>query len=214
MAKSLTDIASMLRELKESQQATLKLLTQPSQSSQPPQVPAKHCGIFSWWRDNQQGRWNSNQQPKYCQPYNNNNPPQNSQNSRKPYLSNTNSHPSYKDTIRAFHQENKEMREATKRTEAQISHLTDLLTKLTNQVLSSTSTPPPPPNPSPLPSQPLPNPKERINVVKEGDEEKEEKRARTEWLLELMAKVNGLVDPDDEDWWDESDEEDEEDLEE
>ncbi|MED6163933.1 hypothetical protein PIB30_084873 [Stylosanthes scabra] len=68
-----------------------------------------------------------------------------------------------------------------------------------------------PPNPSPLPSQTLPNPKGGINVVKKGDEEKEERRARTEWLLELMAEVDGLVDPDDEDWWDESDEEDEED---
>ncbi|MED6189697.1 hypothetical protein PIB30_098572, partial [Stylosanthes scabra] len=103
---------------------------------------------------------------------------------------------------------------ATKRTIAQISHLIDLLTKLTNQVLSSTSTPPPPPNPSPLPSQPLPNPKGGISVVKKGDEEKEERIARTEWLLELMAKVDGLVDPDDEDWWDESDKEDEEDPEE
>ncbi|MED6188922.1 hypothetical protein PIB30_090613, partial [Stylosanthes scabra] len=171
------------------------------------------------WRDNQQGRWNSNQQPEYRQPYNNNNPPQNSQNSRyqpphsrQPYPSNTNSQPSYEDTIRAFHQESKEMRDATKRTEAQISHLTDLLTKLTIQVLPSTSTPPPPPNPSPLPSQPLPNPKGGgINVVKKGDEEKEERRSRIEWLLELMAEVDGLVDPDDEDWWDESDEEDEED---
>ncbi|MED6175252.1 hypothetical protein PIB30_076647 [Stylosanthes scabra] len=77
--------------------------------------------------------------------------------------------------------------------------LTDLLTKLTNQVLPSTSTLPPP-NPSPLPSQPLPNPKGGINVVKKGDEEKEGRRSRTEWLLELMAGVDGLVDPDDEDW--------------
>ncbi|MED6115262.1 hypothetical protein PIB30_088746 [Stylosanthes scabra] len=91
-------------------------------------------------------------------------------------------------------------------------HLTNLLTKLTNQVIPSTSTPPP--NPSPLPSQPLPNPKGGINLVKKGDKEKEERRARTEWLLELMAKVDGFVGPDDEDWWDESDEEDEEDPEE
>ncbi|MED6177105.1 hypothetical protein PIB30_094720 [Stylosanthes scabra] len=226
----------MLQELKESQQATPKFLTQPSQSFQPPQVPAKHCGICSCnshytdecprlqednvitsshnyydgpppnrqyqqqsqgWRDNQQGHSNSNQQPQYRQSYNNNNPPQNSQNSRyqpphskQPYPSNTNSQPSYEDTIRAFHQESKEMRKATKRTEAQISHLTDLLTKLTNQVLPSTSTPPPPPNPSLLPSQPLLNPKGGINVVKKGDEEKEERRARTKWLLELMAEVD------------------------
>ncbi|MED6151411.1 hypothetical protein PIB30_082183 [Stylosanthes scabra] len=120
LTKSLADITSMLWEMKESQQATPKLLTHPSQSSPPPQVPPKHCGICSCnshytdecpqlqednvitsshnyydgppqnrqyqpqtqgWRDNQQGRWNSNQQPQYRQPYNNN-PPQNSQNTR------------------------------------------------------------------------------------------------------------------------------------
>ncbi|MED6196641.1 hypothetical protein PIB30_049332 [Stylosanthes scabra] len=36
LANSLTDIASMLREMKENQQVTPKLLTQPSQSSPPP----------------------------------------------------------------------------------------------------------------------------------------------------------------------------------
>ncbi|MED6164382.1 hypothetical protein PIB30_089456 [Stylosanthes scabra] len=102
-------------------------------------------------------------------------------------------------------------KEIAKRTEAQISHLTDLVTKFANQVLPSTSTPPPPPNPSPLPSQPLPNPKRGINVVEKGDEEKEKRKARTEWLLELLAKANDMVDLDDEDWWDESDEDDEED---
>ncbi|MED6196714.1 hypothetical protein PIB30_049895 [Stylosanthes scabra] len=137
LAKSLADKTSMLREMKESQQATPKLLTHSSQSSPPPQAPPKHCGICSCnshytdecpqlqednviasshnyydgppqnrqyqpqsqrWRDNQQGRWNSNQQPQYRQPYNNNNPPQNSQNtryqplhSRQPYPSNNNS---------------------------------------------------------------------------------------------------------------------------
>ncbi|MED6219237.1 hypothetical protein PIB30_033943 [Stylosanthes scabra] len=45
LEKSLADIASMLREMKESQQATPKLLTQPSQSSPPPQAPPKHCGM-------------------------------------------------------------------------------------------------------------------------------------------------------------------------
>ncbi|MED6225110.1 hypothetical protein PIB30_090569 [Stylosanthes scabra] len=45
LAMSFADIASMLREMKESQQATPKLLTQPSQSSPPPQAPPKHCGI-------------------------------------------------------------------------------------------------------------------------------------------------------------------------
>ncbi|MED6211721.1 hypothetical protein PIB30_076371 [Stylosanthes scabra] len=115
------------------------------------------------WRDNQQGCWNSNQQPQYCQPYNNN-PPQNSKNtryqpphSRQPYPSNNNSQLSYEEAFRLSQQENKETREVAKRTEAQISHLTDLMTKFAIQMLPSTS--PPPPNPSHLPSQPLPNPK-------------------------------------------------------
>ncbi|MED6156315.1 hypothetical protein PIB30_013347 [Stylosanthes scabra] len=228
----------MLREMQESQQATPKLLTQPSQSSPPLQAPPKHCGICSCnlhyndecpqfqednvigsshnyydgppqnrqyqpqsqgWCDNQQGHWNSNQQSQYRQPYNNNNPPQNSQNTR------------YQTPHKAFRlsqQENKEMREVAKRTEAQISHLTDLMTKFANQMLPSTSTPPPPPNPSPLPSQPLPNPKEGINMVEKGENEKEKKKARTEWLIELIAKANAMVESDDEDWWDESEESD------
>ncbi|MED6220248.1 hypothetical protein PIB30_043051 [Stylosanthes scabra] len=105
------------------------------------------------------------------------------------------------------------MREVAKRTKAQISHLTDLMTKFANQLLPSTSTPPPPPNPSPLPSQSLANPKGGINVVGKGNEEKEKRKARTEWLMELIAKANEMVDSDDKDWWDESDESDEEDSE-
>ncbi|MED6133685.1 hypothetical protein PIB30_030446 [Stylosanthes scabra] len=76
------------------------------------------------WRDNQKGRWNSNQQPQYRQPYNNN-PPQNSQNTRyqpphsiKPYPSNNNSQLSYEEAFRLSQQENKEMREVAKRTNA------------------------------------------------------------------------------------------------
>ncbi|MED6159567.1 hypothetical protein PIB30_043432 [Stylosanthes scabra] len=78
---------------------------------------------------------------------------------------------------------------------------------------SDTSAPPPPPNPSPLPSQPLPNPKGGINVVEKENEKKEKRKARTEWLIELIAKANEMVESDDENWWDESDESDEEDSE-
>ncbi|MED6197410.1 hypothetical protein PIB30_056292 [Stylosanthes scabra] len=80
------------------------------------------------------------------------------------------------------------------------------MTKFAIQMLPSTSTPPPPPNPSHLPSQPLPNPKGGINVVEKGDEKKEKKDARTEWLIELIAKANAMVESDDDDWWDESEE--------
>ncbi|MED6210771.1 hypothetical protein PIB30_067239 [Stylosanthes scabra] len=45
LAKSLMDIAAMLKEIKEVQQATPKLLKQQVNTSQ--QLPAKHCGICS-----------------------------------------------------------------------------------------------------------------------------------------------------------------------
>ncbi|MED6114549.1 hypothetical protein PIB30_081326 [Stylosanthes scabra] len=115
-----------------------------------------------------------------------------------PTHSTKNSQLSYKEAFPLSQQENKEMREVAKRTEAQISHLTDLMTKFATQMLPSTSTPPPPPNPSPLLSQPLPNPKGGINVVEKGDEKKEKKDARTEWLIELIAKANAMVESDDE----------------
>ncbi|MED6110086.1 hypothetical protein PIB30_039621 [Stylosanthes scabra] len=118
---------------------------------------------------------------------------------RQPYPSNTNSQRSYEEAFQVSQQENKEMKEVAKRTETQISHLTDLMTKFANQMLPSTSTPPPPPNPSPLPSQPLPNPKGGISVVEKGNEEKEKRKARTKWLLELIVKANEMVDSDHED---------------
>ncbi|MED6213302.1 hypothetical protein PIB30_091856 [Stylosanthes scabra] len=212
LVKSLTDIASMLRELKESQQATPKILSQQPQNSL--QIPIRHC-VSRMARQStrplesqpttsipptlqQQSPINS-QGPRYQPPHN-----------RQPYPSNSNFPPSYEDTLRAFQQENKEMREAQKRTEAQITNLTEMLTKFTIQVITNPSTSSPPPNPSPLPSQPLPNLKGGINMVQKGEEE-ESKKARTEWLLELMAEVDKLVGSDDEDWlWDDSDEEDEE----
>ncbi|MED6214942.1 hypothetical protein PIB30_108364, partial [Stylosanthes scabra] len=45
LAKSLVDIAAMLKEIKEGQQVTPKLLTQ--HTTTPQQLPVKHCGICS-----------------------------------------------------------------------------------------------------------------------------------------------------------------------
>ncbi|MED6115554.1 hypothetical protein PIB30_091788, partial [Stylosanthes scabra] len=45
LAKSLVDIAAMLKEIKEGQAATPKPLTQHANTSQ--QVPVMHCGICS-----------------------------------------------------------------------------------------------------------------------------------------------------------------------
>ncbi|MED6188462.1 hypothetical protein PIB30_086154 [Stylosanthes scabra] len=102
LAKSLVDIAAMLKEIKEGQQVTPKLLTRQANHSQ--QLPVKHC-----------------------------------------------------ETLRAYQQDSREMKEKQQRLESQLSHITDMLHKFTNQpnvnVQSQPSTS------SPLPSQPLPNPK-------------------------------------------------------
>ncbi|MED6164579.1 hypothetical protein PIB30_091496 [Stylosanthes scabra] len=45
LAKSLVDIAAMLKEIKKGQQVTPKLLTRQTNHSQ--QLPVKHCGICS-----------------------------------------------------------------------------------------------------------------------------------------------------------------------
>ncbi|MED6113503.1 hypothetical protein PIB30_071416 [Stylosanthes scabra] len=45
LAKSLVDIAAMLKEIKEGQKVTQKLLTQQTNTSQ--QLPVKHCDICS-----------------------------------------------------------------------------------------------------------------------------------------------------------------------
>ncbi|MED6125723.1 hypothetical protein PIB30_071388 [Stylosanthes scabra] len=103
------------------------------------------------------------------------------------------------------------MREAQRRIESQITHLTELLTKVANQVAVSPTTSSPPPNPNSLPSQPLANPKGGINMVRKGEEEENKKKTRGDWLLELIAELVKLGPSDDEDWiWKDSDEEDSE----
>ncbi|MED6185730.1 hypothetical protein PIB30_059839 [Stylosanthes scabra] len=206
LAKSLVDKTSMLREMKESQQATPKLLTHPSQGSPPPQAPPQHYGICSC-NSHYTDECPQLQEDIVIASSHNyyDGPPQNRQ-----YQTQTRGwrDNQQEQAFRLSQQENKEMREVAKRIEAQISHLTDLMTKFATQMLPSTSTPPPPPNPSPLPSQPLPNPKGGINVVEKGDEKKENKDARIKWLIELIAKANAIVESKDEDWWDESEESD------
>ncbi|MED6127000.1 hypothetical protein PIB30_083893 [Stylosanthes scabra] len=108
-------------------------------------------------------------------------------------------------TLRAFQRENQEMREAQKRTESQLNHLTEMLQKFTNQQVQ-----PQPPAPSPLPSQPLPNQKGSINVVLDkGINEDEDEDEDVEWLYELLAKLADSDDEEDEQSEEESDEEDE-----
>ncbi|MED6115049.1 hypothetical protein PIB30_086420 [Stylosanthes scabra] len=174
LAKSLTDIASMLKEITEGHRAAPKALTQQSNSSQ----------------------------QRYQPPHN-----------RQSYHTNllVNSFPpSYEEALRTFQQENKEMREAQKRTETQLTNLIELLTKFTNQITINPPTPSQPSSSNPLPSQPLPNPMGGINMARREKGEEDERETGDDWLLELISELAKLDDSDEEESdGDESDEEEE-----
>ncbi|MED6123912.1 hypothetical protein PIB30_054098 [Stylosanthes scabra] len=155
----------MLRELTEGQQATPKILTQSTHSPQPSQGGTtinKAVGILT----------NNLKTANPIPPINLKIHQTNATNHHT--TTNNSNQPSYEDTLRASHQENKEMREAQKRIEAQISNLAEMLKQFTNQTTTNSSTPPP--NQSPLPSQPLPNPKGGLNMVQKKDEEIKKKK--------------------------------------
>ncbi|MED6189311.1 hypothetical protein PIB30_094742, partial [Stylosanthes scabra] len=102
--------------------------------------------------------------------------------------------PNYEETLRAYQQESREVKENQKRLESQLSHITELIHKFTHQ--PTTNPQPQPSTSSPLPSQPLPNPKGGINMVhNENDEEEDD----DEWLYGLLAELaNSGDDSDDE----------------
>ncbi|MED6129007.1 hypothetical protein PIB30_103520, partial [Stylosanthes scabra] len=108
-----------------------------------------------------------------------------------------------------FQRENQEIREAQKRTESQLTQLTEMLQRITSQPTQIQS-----PSPIPLPSQPLPNPKGGINVFhnKEAEGEKDEdenKEGSVNWWYNLLAQLVDSDDEEDEESEDESEEEDE-----
>ncbi|MED6140444.1 hypothetical protein PIB30_093295 [Stylosanthes scabra] len=88
------------------------------------------------------------------------------------------------------------MKENHKRFESQLSHITELLHKFTNQPITNPQ--PQPFTSSPLPSQPLPNPKGGINMVHNETDEEEEEEDDEEWLYELLAELADSDDSDDE----------------
>ncbi|MED6174521.1 hypothetical protein PIB30_069863 [Stylosanthes scabra] len=93
------------------------------------------------------------------------------------------------------------MKENQKRFESQLSHITELLHKFTNQ--PTTNPQPQSSTSSPLPSQPLPNPKGGINMVHNENDEEEEEEDDDEWLYELLAELADSDDSDDEEVEDE-----------
>ncbi|MED6152322.1 hypothetical protein PIB30_090833 [Stylosanthes scabra] len=99
------------------------------------------------------------------------------------------------------------MREAQKRTEAQLSHLTELLQRIADQ---STVNPQAQAQPSsPLPSHPLLNPKG--GIVEEEEDEVEDEDDENDWLYELPKELANSDESDEEEDEDENTEEDNED---
>ncbi|MED6122807.1 hypothetical protein PIB30_043397 [Stylosanthes scabra] len=212
LAKSLVNIASMLKEIREGQQATPTLLKRQPDSSQ--QKPVKHCGICSCnshhtdefpqlQEDNTMASThNFYDQPQaqlrqpytYSQPQNSQNPRYQPPHNRQQYLPATKPPFSLDEAICTFQRENQEMREAQKRTESQLNHLAELLQKFANQPPVNPQTQAQPLAPSPLPSQPLPNPKGGINAVQveidnEGEDEAEDEEEENDWLYEILTEL-------------------------
>ncbi|MED6197932.1 hypothetical protein PIB30_061519, partial [Stylosanthes scabra] len=104
--------------------------------------------------------------------------------------------PNYEETLRAYQQESREMNETKKRFESQLSHITELLHKFTNQPTTNPQSQPS--TSSPLPSQPLPNPKGGINMVHNENNEEEEEEDNDDWLYELLAELAESDDSEDE----------------
>ncbi|MED6213705.1 hypothetical protein PIB30_095895 [Stylosanthes scabra] len=88
------------------------------------------------------------------------------------------------------------MKENQKRFESQLSHITELLHKFTNQPTTNPQSQPS--TSSPLPSQPLPNPKGGINMDHNENDEEEEEEDDDDWLYELLAELADSDDSDDE----------------
>ncbi|MED6208221.1 hypothetical protein PIB30_043036 [Stylosanthes scabra] len=108
-------------------------------------------------RDNQPARWIPPQQqqaqPKqpytYSQPQNGQNPRYQPPHNHQQYSPSNNPPFNFDEAIHIVKKENQEMREAQKRTEAQLSHLTELLQRIANQSTVS-------PQAQAQPSSPLP----------------------------------------------------------
>ncbi|MED6224239.1 hypothetical protein PIB30_082041 [Stylosanthes scabra] len=100
------------------------------------------------------------------------------------------------------------MKENQKRLDSQLSYITELLHKFTNQ--QTTNPQPQPSTSSPLPSQPLPNPKGGINMVhNENDEEEDD----DEWLYGLLAELEDSDDDSDDEEFEEEPEKEDDDKE-
>ncbi|MED6152807.1 hypothetical protein PIB30_095512 [Stylosanthes scabra] len=168
------DISSILKEIREGQQATPTLLKRQPDSSQ--QKPVKHRGIYSCnshhtdecpqLQEDNTPQAEPRQPYTYSQPQNSQNPRYQPPHNRQQYPPATNPPLNFDEAIRTVQRENQEMREAKKRTESQLNHLAKLLQKIANQSPVNPQAQAQPSAPTPLLSQPLPNPKGVGNAIK------------------------------------------------
>ncbi|MED6164541.1 hypothetical protein PIB30_091100 [Stylosanthes scabra] len=138
LAKSLVDIAPMLKEIKEGQQVTPTLLKRqpPAITEDATTIPPYNRKYYTQGgRDGQPTCWIPPQQPQaqprhpytYSQLQNSQNPRYQPPHNRKQSSPSNNPPFNFDEAICIVQRENQEMREAQKRTESQLNHLAELL---------------------------------------------------------------------------------------
>ncbi|MED6126805.1 hypothetical protein PIB30_082044, partial [Stylosanthes scabra] len=195
LTKTLGEMASILKEIRQGQQATSNV-----QRKHPPSQlePPKYCVICSYnthYTDEVERQSIFFVEPTTrCQTYQNQQPsytynrPQNFQNQNPPYqqsyqspnqqryqpphirqnIPNHQTPPpqsTIKEALQPLYQENKEFRNSQRRTETPLSTITDLLTRVTIQPTINNPNTSQPSTSSGIPSQTPPNPKGSLNAI-------------------------------------------------
>ncbi|MED6107821.1 hypothetical protein PIB30_017903 [Stylosanthes scabra] len=175
LAKSLVDIATMLKEIKEGQQVTLTLLKR--QADTTPSRNRSSISGFALATPITRMSVHNSKRTMYQPPHN-----------RQQYPPPNNPPMSQVEALRAFQKENQETREFQKQT----------------QVQPQPQHQPQPPILNPLPSQPLPNPKGGLNAINDDPESEEEAEDTNDeeaeqQLYELLLEMTGSKSEEDED---------------
>ncbi|MED6159752.1 hypothetical protein PIB30_045146 [Stylosanthes scabra] len=177
LAKSLVDIAAMLKEIKEGQQED-NLVASTHNFYIATAIPPYNKQYYTQgWKDEQQNQWSSPQQNQSRQPYSQ---PRNNQNTRyqphynrQQYPPTNNQQMSEDEILRTLQQGNQETKEFNREAMIQLNQVMELLHKMMSQQTQPLSKPLTT-IPNPLPSQPLPNPKGGLNAINDKLESEEE----------------------------------------
>ncbi|MED6111151.1 hypothetical protein PIB30_049795 [Stylosanthes scabra] len=208
LAKSLVDIAAMLKEINEGQQVTPILLKRQTDHSQQNSINSTYNKQYytQGWKDEHQNQWSSPQQNQPGQPYNYNQP-RNNQNTRyqpphnrQQHLPKNNQQIIEDEILRILQQGNQETKEFNKQAMIQLNQVTELMQKMMSQQTHLQHRPLPA-IPSPLSSQPLPNPNGGLNAINDNSESEKEavdtdNEEAEQQLCELLIKVADSKDED------------------